>query len=135
MFPVIRSKEYSIFDELISALDLPRRDICGIYAPLDVTKLEDKYVVKCDLPGVSKENIEINVHNGVLTISGNKEQLKEDVNEKSYFRERRFGKFSRSISISESVNTDDIKAAYADGVLELTIPIKPENKPKQITIS
>ncbi len=96
----------------------------------------DKLVVRTDLPGLTKEDVDIEVNDGMLTISGERsEEQKEDV-DNFYRTERSYGAFSRTIPLPEGVNEDQIDATFKDGVLEVTLPApkQPERKVKQIPI-
>ncbi|MEW6200471.1 MAG: Hsp20/alpha crystallin family protein, partial [bacterium] len=85
-------------------------------------------------PGVSEKDIDVNVENGVLTITGEKKH-EEEVKKKSYFRvERCYGKFLRSFTLPSSVKTDSIEATFKDGILKLFVPKSEEAKPKSIPV-
>ncbi len=101
---------------------------------VDVYEKSDKYVINAEIPGLSKEEIKIDVKDGALTISGEKkyEEKKEDEN---YIRvERRYGKFERRFNLPENVNVESVSANYKNGVLEVSLPKKEEAKPKQIDV-
>jgi HSP20 family protein len=101
---------------------------------IDIYDSKDNIVVKADLPGMSKDEIEVSVHNDTLTIKGEKKQEKE-VREKDYVRsERLYGSFNRTIILPAEVDTSKVTATYKNGVLELTLPKKEEVKAKQIKI-
>ncbi len=107
----------------------------GRWAPsIDLYDSKDNIVVKTDLPGVSKGDIEVMIQDNMLTIKGEKKRS-SDMKEEDYFRTERFiGTFHRSISLPTSVDRDNAQASYNNGVLELTLPKKEEAKPKQIKI-
>lgn len=101
---------------------------------VDVYESDDDFLVKADLPGMEKNDIDISVHDGILTIKGEK-KLEKEYKDKSYIRaERYYGSFTRSIEIPSEVDAEKVKASYKNGVLELLIPKKEEAKPKQIKI-
>ena len=101
---------------------------------LDVAEKEGTYVVKADLPGVKKKDIHIELKNHVLTLRGERRNEHEET-ENGYHRyERTFGSFERRFTVPEGVNEKDIHAKYTDGVLELTIPVPKEEKPKAIEV-
>lgn len=101
---------------------------------LDVLEESDEFVVKASLPGVNPDDLDITYTNNVLTIKGEIKQDK-DVDEKHYhLRERRYGSFTRSISLPSSVKSDAISAQYEAGVLTLHLPKAEEAKPKRIAI-
>ena len=101
---------------------------------VDVYEHEGSYMLKADLPGMKKEDINIDVNDGVLTINGEK-KLEEKTENDNYVRvERSYGSFSRSFTLTDNVDTENIQAAYKDGVLEITLAKKEEAKPKEINI-
>ncbi|KAF9484313.1 HSP20-like chaperone [Pholiota conissans] len=89
-----------------------------------------------EFPGISKEDIQIDVHNGRLTVAAETKQS-EEFNENGYaVRERRFGKMSRTLQLPQCVQVEEIKASMEDGVLTITFPkTTAEQAPKRITIS
>jgi HSP20 family protein len=91
---------------------------------IDVVKKEGEIVLRADLPGVKPDEINIEVEDGVLTVSGEHEEKTEEKKEHYLRRERRYGSFSRSMTLPEGVNADEIEAATTDGVLELRLPIR-----------
>jgi HSP20 family protein len=101
----------------------------------EVKETTDAYVVRADLPGVSDANLDIAVHNGVLTVSGSRaaEERKEDETFALY--ERQFGSFTRSFSLPDTADGERIAAKLDSGVLTLTIAKKAEAKPRKIAIS
>ena len=104
------------------------RNIFGEFKA-DIRDEGKNYVLEADLPGFSKEDIHVDVDNGMLTISAERNSETEQKGENGYVRrERSYGSYSRSFDIS-NVNTDDIKGNYANGVLTLTLPKKYETAP------
>jgi len=101
---------------------------------LDIEEKEGTYVVKADLPGVKKKDIHIELKNHVLTLKGERRNEHEET-EGGYHRvERTFGSFERRFTVPEGVSEKNIHARYTDGVLELTIPVPKEEKPKAIEV-
>jgi HSP20 family protein len=101
---------------------------------IDVYHEDGKLVVKADLPGLSKEDIDVSVVDNRLTIKGERKKETE-VKEENYHRiERLYGTFERAFELPATVDAGKIEAAYKDGVLEVTLPEKPEAKPKQIAV-
>lgn len=101
---------------------------------IDLYDSKDTVLIKADLPGLKKDEINVSIENETLFISGEKKREKTE-NEHNFIREERsYGKFSRAVSLPASVDAKNIKASYKDGVLELVIPKKEEDKPKQIQI-
>jgi HSP20 family protein len=101
---------------------------------MDLYQTEDSVVVKMGLPGVKPEDIQISVANGVLTVRGEVKEEKEEKEKTYHLRERRYGSFSRSISLPSNVNADKSDADFENGVLTLTLPKAEEAKAKTITI-
>jgi len=106
------------------------------WAPLvDVMEDEDKIVVKADLPGMKKENIDIELTGDTLTIKGER-KFEDEEKKDNYVRvERAYGQFMRSFTIGVPVNASEIKASYKDGTLEVTIPKAEEIKPKKVEVA
>jgi HSP20 family protein len=101
---------------------------------LDVYEEKDDMVVKADLPGLNKDEIEVTVTGNVVTIKGEKKK-EEEVKEKDYYRrERSYGSFVRSVELPCEVKSDQIKANFKDGVLEVRMPKTEEAKKKSVSI-
>lgn len=101
---------------------------------LDVAENDDEFVVKASLPGVKPDDIQVTYSNNMLTIQGEVEEEKNVDEQRYHLRERRFGSFSRSISLPATVRGDDIDARYDAGVLTLRLPKAEEAKPKRISV-
>lgn len=134
-FEDLRSEMNRAFD-----FDFPRplsraRKGETFWAPaVDIADEKDHIIVKADIPGMTKDQIEVSVHNDVLTIKGEKRQEKE-TKEKDYVRTERFyGSFHRSFSLPTQVDSQNVKATYKDGVLEIVLPKKEGARPKQIKV-
>lgn len=102
---------------------------------VDISETENNFEIRAELPGVSESDVNISVTDNRLTVKGEKRQEAE-VEGKNYHRvERRYGNFQRSFTLSRNVETSNIKAGYADGVLTLTIPKAETAKPTEIPIT
>jgi HSP20 family protein len=101
---------------------------------VDVWETEDELVLSFDLPGVPKDKIAVEFDDGVLTISGERERQDETSGDRFYRFERRFGSFSRSVTLPHGVTEDGINADYHDGVLEIRVAKPAEPKPKRIPL-
>lgn len=101
---------------------------------LDVVEDENGYQVKASVPGVQPEDIDVTYNKGMLTIKGQVKDESESTQGEYHLRERRFGSFSRSISLPATVKAEEIQASYKDGVLTLALPKAEEVKPKKIAI-
>lgn len=125
----------TLFDEWRPAQRLS--DDGSAWAPaVDITETENEYHVVADLPGVKKEDLDVSIHDGVLTINAETKYEKEDREEGRLLRqERRYGKFVRSMRLGADVDPEKIKAEYKDGVLDLHLPKHEQVKPKKIDVS
>jgi HSP20 family protein len=142
-----RLSNWSSFDRLSSLRDevnrlfdfsLPARDsglFSGWSPALDVFDDKDSLVVKVELPGLKKEEINISLHEGVLTVSGERKRDTEKKEGQSFRSERYFGKFQRSVTLPTAVDSSKVSASYKDGVLSVELPKAEEAKPKQIAVS
>jgi HSP20 family protein len=89
---------------------------------VDILEKDDQVIVRADLPGLKKEDVEVAVEGDLLTIRGSRQEEKE-VKEKDYYRsERSMGEFERTIALPDGVSTESIHASYQNGVLEVVIP-------------
>jgi HSP20 family protein len=114
----------------------PQSENFNSWAPaLDVYEGKDNLVVNAELPGLNKEDIEISVHEGNLTIAGERKVETEYGEKETQRSERFFGRFQRTINLPKAVDATAVKAAYKDGVLTVTLPKTPEAKPKQIEVN
>lgn len=107
----------------------------GFESPaLDIHENDKAYTVVAPLPGVNPDQINVKLQNGVLTISGEigEPEVKDDA--KVVVQERYYGKFSRSVTLPQLVDSDKVEATYDNGVLTLNLPKSPEAQPKQISI-
>ena len=102
--------------------------------PLDVAENENEFVVKASLPGVRPDDVQITVHGDTLTIQGESKAEEEKKGEHWHLRERRFGQFQRSLSLSTPVDSDKARAQFEHGVLTLVLPKSEQAKPRQIKI-
>lgn len=94
----------------------------------------DNLVLKAELPGLNKDEIEITMDDSVLTIKGEKKEETEKKGKEYYRMERVYGKFFRTIELPETIDSEKIKGTYKNGVLEVTLPKKEEAKPKEIKV-
>ena len=107
----------------------------GAWSPaIDVHESKDSVVVRADLPGMKKEDIEVSIQDGVLVIRGEKKEEAERKEKNTVRTERFYGSFHRAVSLPAAVDDAKGKATYKNGVLELTLPKREEAKPKQIKI-
>lgn len=128
LFEEIWKRPFSHFGSLLPRL----RSEADIVAPaVDIYEEGDDLVLKADLPGLKKEDIEVKVTDDFIVISGEKKK-EEKVEEKNYYRyERSYGSFSRTFRLPIDVQTDKAKAKFENGVLEIRIPKTEEAKSKE----
>jgi HSP20 family protein len=100
----------------------------------DVEELKDAYLVKADLPGLTEADIDVTVMSNALTISGKREAEQEREGQRYYAVERAYGAFSRTFSLPDGANLDDLSATLNNGVLTLHIPKRPEVQPRKISL-
>jgi HSP20 family protein len=101
---------------------------------VDAWETDSELVLSFDLPGVSEEEIAVELEDNVLTVSGERERRSDHSSERFYRFERRYGAFSRSVTLPPGVQEESIKADYNDGVLEIRVPKPEEQKPKRIKV-
>ncbi|KAF7760936.1 hypothetical protein Agabi119p4_10345 [Agaricus bisporus var. burnettii] len=111
----------------------------GVLKPkLDLHENTQKNLITAtfELPGVKKEDVQLDIHNGILIISAENKASSEHEENGYAIRERRFGKMSRSLRLPQGIKDEDIRAAMADGVLTITFPkSSPDQEPKKISIA
>jgi HSP20 family protein len=101
--------------------------------PVDISETEDELVLRLEVPGMDRKDINITVSEGVLTVAGEKKMEREE-KETCHCTERCYGSFSRSLCLPFDVETDDIDATFKDGVLKITLPRAEASKPKRIEV-
>ena len=99
---------------------------------VDISETKEAFIVKAELPGVEKEDVNVNFENSILTIRGEKKVETED--KKRHRVECAYGTFIRSFTLPQTIKADKIEAVYKNGILNLTIPKADEAKPKQIEV-
>ncbi len=102
---------------------------------MDLVETDDHFVLRADLPGLSEEDVSIELEDRVLTISGERKSEHEDRREGYYRVERAFGSFSRALTLPEGVDPDAVEAHFDRGVLEVRIPKPEERKPRKVAIN
>jgi HSP20 family protein len=101
---------------------------------MDLAETENSLVLRADLPGMTEDDVNIEIKDGVLTVSGERKAEHEEKGEGYHRVERSFGSFSRSLSLPDGVDAGKVEAAFKDGVLEVTIPKPEETKPTRVAI-
>ena len=101
----------------------------------DLYETEDAYVAEMELPGFERENINVTLEQGVLTVSGNRSAEREESEGEYHLRERRTGRFQRSFRMPESVNVEDVQAHFSNGILEVRMPKAAEARSRKIEVN
>ena len=101
---------------------------------MDLVERDDHYLLKADLPGLSDEDVAIEVEDNTLTVSGERREESEHRDRGWYRVERQFGRFSRSLTLPEGIDPNAITAGFNKGVLEVRIPKPEERKPRRVQI-
>jgi HSP20 family protein len=102
---------------------------------MDLVETEGDFVLRADLPGLTESDVNIELEDNVLTISGERKANTEERKEGYYRVERAFGAFSRSLTLPEGVDPEKVRAHFDRGVLEVTVPKPEQRKPRKVTIS
>lgn len=102
--------------------------------PVDIYETAHDFILKAELAGVVKEDVSVEVKDNVLTLKGERLLDPEVKNEQYYRKERAFGKFQRSFTLQESINPEQVKASFKNGVLTIAVPKPTKEKSKQVTV-
>jgi HSP20 family protein len=102
---------------------------------MDLVETQDDFVLRADLPGLTESDVNIELEDNVLTVSGERKAEHEERKEGYYRVERASGIFSRSLTLPEGVNPEAVKASFENGVLEVRIPKPEQRKPRKVAIS
>jgi HSP20 family protein len=113
-----------------------REALAGIdWSPrVDISETDKEFVIKAEIPEVNKEDVNVSVDNGVLSIRGERKQEKEGKGKKHHRVERFYGCFARSFVLPDNIDEEKIKAKFKDGMLHLRLPKTEEAKPKSVEI-
>lgn len=107
----------------------------GDWTPrVDISETDQEFIIKAEIPEVKKEDVKVTVDNGVLTLRGMRKQEKEENGKKFHRIERFYGSFTRSFTLPDNVDEENITAAFKDGMLNLQIRKTEEAKPKSIEV-
>ncbi len=101
---------------------------------MDLVETDDHLVLRADLPGMSEDDVDIEIKDGVLTVSGERKAEHEERREGYHRVERSFGRFSRSLTLPQGTETDKIEASFDNGVLAVRVPKPVESKPTRVQI-
>jgi HSP20 family protein len=131
----LRDELDRLFESPWAELSRTSQLLSGWTPALDVHEDKDNFVVHAELPGMKREEIEVSLHDGMLSISGERKLDKQYEEAEVYRTERFFGKFQRTVTLPAPVAADKVKAQYQDGILTITLPKTEAAKPKQIEVN
>jgi HSP20 family protein len=130
----LRDEIDRLFESPLGELARTSQLLSGWTPALDMHEDKDNIVVKLELPGMKKEDIDVSLRDGGLSISGERKREEKFENAEVYRAERFVGRFQRTVGLPAPVAVDKVKAQYTDGVLTITLPKTEEAKPKQIDV-
>lgn len=107
----------------------------SLAVPIDVREVNDQYVVRATIPGVKPEDIHLQITGETLQISGQVEEERQEEEGDWLMRERRFGRFQRTVTLPTTVHADQASAEFENGVLTIHLPKSPEARPRSISVS
>ena len=110
------------------------RPVSAFAPAFEVKETTDSFVIKADIPGVEEKDLDVAVHNGVLTVTGNRQAEERKEGESFALYERQYGSFTRSFALPDMADGERIEAQLTNGVLTLTIAKKAEAKPRKVAI-
>lgn len=123
----------SIFDQFFGRGG--DEDTSAVWAPrTDLSETDKAFRIRLDVPGMTKEDITINLQNNTLTVSGERSSEREEEGEEYVRVERTFGTFHRTFTLPDAVDPENVEAAYEDGVLTINVPKTEESTRRQIEI-
>jgi HSP20 family protein len=130
----LREEINRLFDASFSDTDtFPK--LMNAWGPsLDLFEDKDNLVVRVELPGMKKSDIDVSLHEGTLTVSGERKEESPDKDAQTHRQERFYGRFQRSIALPVNIAQEKVKATYTDGLLTVTLPKAEDAKPKQIEV-
>jgi HSP20 family protein len=132
---LLRHEIDRLFDSPLNALSSDSQQFLSGWAPaVDLHEERDHLVLRAELPGMKKEDIDISLHGDVLTLSGERKEEKEYEKAETYRSERFLGKFQRIFTLPVAVDANKVQASYRDGILTVHLPKSEEAKPKQIDV-
>ncbi len=131
----IQDRMNRLFEQTLSRSRTEEGIAASTWSPaVDIYETSETIVMKAELPGLSREDIEIHIRDNTLTLKGER-RFAKDVQQENYLRiERVYGAFQRNFTLPATIQQDKIRAVFRDGVLELTLPKAEAAKPKRVTI-
>jgi len=131
----LRDEIDRLFEAPLAELARGSQLLSGWTPALDIFEDKDNVIVKAELPGMKREEIEVSLHDGSLSISGERKSESKHEDAEVYRAERFVGRFQRTVTLPTPVAADKVKAQYKDGILTVTLPKTEESKPKQIEVN
>lgn len=131
----LRNEIDRLFEAPLSEFATASRLLSGWHPAIDMHEDKDNFYVQVELPGMKKEDIDLSLHDGSLSISGERRHESKQEQSEVYRSERFFGRFQRTIGLPSPVAADKVKAQYKEGVLTITLPKTEEAKPKHIDVN
>jgi HSP20 family protein len=133
---VAMSNQFSPFNRNFNTPDSPRTEepVEAWAPPVDIFERNDELVIRAEIPGVKREDMDVQIENGVLTLRGERKHETEVKEENAYRMESVYGTFRRSFTLPTTVDAAKVTATYKDGVLEVIVPKLETEKPKEIEI-
>ena len=133
----LRERMNRLFDDSWFRTDGYGDDVAmGMWSPaVDMFAKDDHLVIKAELPGMEKKDINLHLKDGVLTLRGERKHENQVQDENFYRREMSYGKFVRTFSLPSDVDPDKINAEFQNGLLTIEVPKPEQHKPKQITVN
>lgn len=133
---LVPTSPFKMLERLTADLDrLPSSSELAFNPALDLVERDGKLLVRVDLPGMKREDISVEVHRGVLTLSGIRSHEEAREGDRSWHYERTFGAFRRSVRLPKGADESTITANYADGVLEVALDLPKEQSPQRIPVA
>lgn len=123
-----------MFDNFVGRSLLRPWDGGSILPPVDIEETPDSFVFRADLPGVRPGDVKVSLHGDTLTLRGERKRESEKKDGASHRIERAFGAFERTFTLHAPVQGDQVKAAFKDGVLEITVPKAAEARAREIEV-
>jgi HSP20 family protein len=132
----LRRPEWDLFDRFFEDFSTPNlySEERTFTPAFDVSETEKELIIEAEIPGIKKEDISINLSNGLLSIKGEKKHETKEEKENYHCIERRYGTFKRNMQLPVEVDSDKVDATYKDGLLTITIPKAQAAEPKKIEV-
>ena len=134
---LLRRPEFSLFDSLFDGFAFPNMlaEEKEWLPSIDVSATDKEIIVRAEVPGMEKEDIDVTLTEGLLTIKGEKKHEREEKKENYHRMETHYGEFCRTLKLPGEIETDKVDAKYKDGVLKITIPKSEKAEAKKVKIS